>query len=492
MEVLEYYVVYDGYTNDLISKHATKRAAEKQLMKLIDEGKYEEVGLSSYSTWLKNDKIYYPKKYQEDVFGRMGDIFRPMAKGGTMNPFSVKEKKVGNTKRFVIENKSTGISFGRFKNRKDAEQYLDTHYLAQGGEITPAEYSEYRDIIESTASKVKKGFMSIGQGEAKLRKLKDFVKDKIKETNKGKSEKELNIIFNQACSKYQLDFDIIEDDYNSDDYDDYAEGGVTNTFDNIFLGNGFKKVRDFSGVRFFKKTSSSPSSPLSISFLASVDDKNRMVEIIEKEGNYGFGIGEQVIYRGYSIKDVIDVVNEKLAKGGMTTFQDKVNAISKRLEGTKVPKRLEKDYGKRYNKEEAIQAGRRIAGSIVAKNKYNNGGTVGDSPYTDAEIREALQNFFAVPIKIVTNDNAYFAVKSVPDYKDGEYYFDSNYSYKNEEVWHYDYDTFESQISYIRTPKEHINEDDSYQIEAYYPIKKGYELKGVDVLEDGDLDYFKR
>jgi len=382
MEVLEYYVVYDGYTNDLISKHATKRAAEKQLEKLIDEGKYEEVGLSSYSTWLKNDKIYYPKKYQEDVFGRMGDIFRPMAKGGTMNPFSVKEKKVGNTKRFVIENKSTGISFGRFKNRKDAEQYLDTHYL--------------------------------------------------------------------------------------------AEGGVTNTFDNIFLSNGFKKLRSFSGVRFFQKGD----------IFASVDDKNRIVEITKREG--------QVIYRGYSIKDVIDVVNEKLAKGGMTTFQDKVNAISKRLEGTKVPKRLEKDYGKRYNKEEAIQAGRRIAGSIVAKNKYNNGGTVGDSPYTDAEIREALQNFFAVPIKIVTNDNAYFAVKSVPDYKDGEYYFDSNYSYKNEEVWHYDYDTFESQISYIRTPKEHINEDDSYQIEAYYPIKKGYELKGVDVLEDGDLDYFKR
>jgi hypothetical protein len=382
MEVLEYYVVYDGYTNDLISKHATKKAAEKQLMKLIDEGKYEEVGLSSYSTWLKNDKIYYPKKYQEDVFGRMGDIFRPMAKGGTMNPFSVKEKKVGNTKRFVIENKSTGISFGRFKNRKDAEQYLDTHYLAQGG--------------------------------------------------------------------------------------------VTNTFDNIFLGNGFKKVKSFGGVRFFQKGD----------IFASVDDKNRIVEITKREG--------QVIYRGYSIKDVIDVVNEKLAKGGMTTFQDKVNAISKRLEGTKVPKRLEKDYGKRYNKEEAIQAGRRIAGSIVAKNKYNNGGTVGDSPYTDAEIREALQNFFAVPIKIVTNNNAYFAVKSVPYYKDGEHYFDSSYSYKNEEVWHYNYDTFESQISYIRTPKEHINEDDSYQIEAYYPIKKGYELKGVDVLEDGDLDYFKR
>jgi hypothetical protein len=74
-----------------------------------------------------------------------------------------------------------------------------------------------------------------------------------------------------------------------------------------------------------------------------------------------------------SLADIAEVefVEERMAKGGMTTFQDKVDAISKRLEGTKVPKRLEKDYGKRYNKEEAIQAGRRIAGSIVAKENKN-------------------------------------------------------------------------------------------------------------------------
>jgi hypothetical protein len=58
----------------------------------------------------------------------------------------------------------------------------------------------------------------------------------------------------------------------------------------------------------------------------------------------------------------------KMAMGG-ATFQDKVNAISKRLEGKKVPTRLKKDYGATYDKKEAKQAGQRIAGSMLQKIK---------------------------------------------------------------------------------------------------------------------------
>lgn len=57
----------------------------------------------------------------------------------------------------------------------------------------------------------------------------------------------------------------------------------------------------------------------------------------------------------------------KMAMGGKVTFQDKVDAISRRLEGKKVPPRLEKDYGKRYNKAESEMAARRIAGSMRKK-----------------------------------------------------------------------------------------------------------------------------
>jgi hypothetical protein len=65
---------------------------------------------------------------------------------------------------------------------------------------------------------------------------------------------------------------------------------------------------------------------------------------------------------------------EYLASGGKmemggATFKDKVNTISKRLEGTKVPTRLKKDYGATYDKKEAKQAGQRIAGSMIQKLK---------------------------------------------------------------------------------------------------------------------------
>jgi len=62
------------------------------------------------------------------------------------------------------------------------------------------------------------------------------------------------------------------------------------------------------------------------------------------------------------------IFDDKMEIGG-ATFQDKVNAISKRIEGTKVPTRLKKDYGATYDKKEAKQAGQRIAGSMIKKLK---------------------------------------------------------------------------------------------------------------------------
>jgi hypothetical protein len=179
-----------------------------------------------------------------------------------------------------------------------------------------------------------------------------------------------------------------------------------------------------------------------------------------------------------SLAEIAEMEGE-YAKGGMTTFNDKVQAISKRLEGTKVPKRLEKDYGKRYNHDEAVQAGRRIAGSIVAKKKYDDGGTVGDSPYTDAQIRRAIQNFFVVPKNIVKNDDAYFAV-------------DEPENFLIEGEWYINTDEYGDTIyQYWKNSNSSYNYENDIRIQLYYPIKKGYELKGglVDLLED-DMEYF--
>jgi hypothetical protein len=62
------------------------------------------------------------------------------------------------------------------------------------------------------------------------------------------------------------------------------------------------------------------------------------------------------------------------AKGGKlksnpAKFRDKVKAISKKLVGTKVPKKYKKDYGATYDKQEANTAARRISGAKLAELK---------------------------------------------------------------------------------------------------------------------------
>jgi len=53
-----------------------------------------------------------------------------------------------------------------------------------------------------------------------------------------------------------------------------------------------------------------------------------------------------------------------MAKGGEVTFDDKVQAISKKLVGKPVPAPYRKEYGSRYDKEDAQEAARRIVGNM--------------------------------------------------------------------------------------------------------------------------------
>lgn len=94
--------------------------------------------------------------------------------------------------------------------------------------------------------------------------------------------------------------------------------------------------------------------------------------------------GESVIssYQNKTYYDIQDYAEDEdfgtdpedeYKKGGKikkrVRFVDKVSAIAEKLKGTAVPKRLQYDYGKRYDKKEAEQAGRRIAGSMLKKEK---------------------------------------------------------------------------------------------------------------------------
>jgi hypothetical protein len=75
-------------------------------------------------------------------------------------------------------------------------------------------------------------------------------------------------------------------------------------------------------------------------------------------GYADFSGGKSVEFYNDQIVDT----NNKMAKGG--TFDSKVNAIAKKLEGKPVPAPYRKEYGTRYDKEDAKEAASRIVGNM--------------------------------------------------------------------------------------------------------------------------------
>lgn len=97
------------------------------------------------------------------------------------------------------------------------------------------------------------------------------------------------------------------------------------------------------------------------------DDNNKMYAIKylnkngEVEGNFVMARKDDFEY-GFSDFD------PKMSDGGKVKFQDKVKAIKASLLKTKkVPKNVQKDYGKTYNAKEAELAAKRIAGAMAKK-----------------------------------------------------------------------------------------------------------------------------
>ena len=63
----------------------------------------------------------------------------------------------------------------------------------------------------------------------------------------------------------------------------------------------------------------------------------------------------------------------KMAMGGKVKFEDKVKAVQKSLlKRKKVAPVVQKDYGKTYNKKEALESARRIIGAQTAKWEKRN------------------------------------------------------------------------------------------------------------------------
>jgi hypothetical protein len=90
----------------------------------------------------------------------------------------------------------------------------------------------------------------------------------------------------------------------------------------------------------------------------------------------GKSITDEVAYKLYLEQPSL-ANGEKFKDGGKTTFNDKATAIAKNFEGKKVKPKYQKEFGKTYDKAEAKEVGKRVAGSQKAKydSKMAGGGT---------------------------------------------------------------------------------------------------------------------
>jgi hypothetical protein len=105
-------------------------------------------------------------------------------------------------------------------------------------------------------------------------------------------------------------------------------------------------------------------------------NKQREHFLLDHKEEIGLKINALKLYVNYNWDDLYLTIKKAVknhiekgsyAKGGVT-FDDKVQSISKSLlKRKKVSPKVQKDYGKTYNKKEAIESAKRIAGSIRKK-----------------------------------------------------------------------------------------------------------------------------
>jgi len=134
--------------------------------------------------------------------------------------------------------------------------------------------------------------------------------------------------------------------------------------------------------------------------------------------------------------DLPEFLLHVMEEGGKTyTFQDKVNAVAKKLIGTDVPKRLQEEYGKKYNKEEALMAARRIIGAQRAKHGepklkqgslFNKGGMIEAKKqlsYSLEKLSPRQKKVYEKKLNRIKNDERFESLtdKDMADYVNGWY-----------------------------------------------------------------------
>lgn len=187
--------------------------------------------------------------------------------------------------------------------------------------------------------------------------------DKIKNDPKLKITKLRPMVAEYDIMDYYEPEDV-EEAYEYEDYEEYKKGGKVGVTRASSLKRKFVWVQE-QGAKGGSWSSTGVFGQKGFEeIFKEISDDKEFKLVVDEESVKTFERKAD----GYRISFKLKAV---YAKGGKVKkrakFADKVDSIADRLDGEKVPKKLQKDYGKRYNRAEAEEAGRRIAGSQLKK-----------------------------------------------------------------------------------------------------------------------------
>jgi hypothetical protein len=346
--------MYDLFEN---GKKIKSSKYVREVMTFADGGKIKDQykGRTSEDIWdslSKEQRSHFLYDHAEQIEDYRGEEYGEFRGKEIMKAYNSEYKELDKN----IKN--------RFDNHTREGQYAD------GGEVN--KYAEVFDKLKK-GDKVK---ITFGSSISKQNKAELLVKSK-NIVGKGKSYESEKITFENTRNPQGIKFyaykrksgyvgfamgDLAISDVQISFEEKMADGGETSGMETINYLKGVSGLRasylsewaeknNVDLVQVAKAVKTKKLKPIDLSTAVSGKDGNKYAkEIITK----------------YS--------KNKMSDGGMsnkkTTFDDKVKAIqSSLLKRKKVSPKVQKEYGKTYNKKEALQSAKRIVGAMRKKGK---------------------------------------------------------------------------------------------------------------------------
>jgi hypothetical protein len=334
--------------NDVALYNQRKFPIEKNLIKKVASGTFDINQAPKIYKYLIDDGI---KKYTKDFGG-----------------ISLSKSEKENLAKDYVNKFLDDADGGQF------DEYIPKKYkMAEGGEMDD-ELLEFK-IPDWALSSLINGDDS-GLEDEDIEKLDKFVKKTSEKYGNAyfmlPSEDERDLGFS-----YSNDIDNLGSNCSllylrpskgyaeGGETDEYAKGGAINKKYSHFainkknnkIVNGWETVSDIESLKYYAKID--------------LEDNDL------KPSDYNILSAKTLMARGINPYDSNNwAKNDEYAEGGVT-FDEKVSSISKSLvKRKKVSPSVQKDYGKTYDKKEAIESAKRIAGAMRKKGMMSKGGYI--------------------------------------------------------------------------------------------------------------------